>query len=168
MRRMSSQAQKWLKSFHIVFASLWLGGATLLNIKQFMISAASDGELCGILGTMVYVDWFIIVPGAIGALLTGLIYSLWTRWGWFEHRWITVKWVICIFGVVFGTYPLGPWLEGMLHLARAQGLAAMADPTYQHNQLMLMIFGTFQGATITFAVFLSTLKPWRRRRKSAP
>ena len=99
-------------------------------------------------------------------MLTGLLYSIWTRWGWFKHRWITVKWVICVFGVVFGTYPLGPWLEGMMHMAGDEGLAALSSPEYRHNQGMLMIFGTFQGLTITFAVFLSTLKPWKGRRKA--
>ncbi len=164
MKNISSQTQKWLKGFHIIFASMWLGGATLLNIKQFLINAESDGELYGILSTMVFVDWAIIVPGALGALLTGLLYSIGTQWGWFKHHWITVKWGICIFGVIFGTYPLGPWLEGMMHMAKEQGLGALSNPEYAHNQLMLMILGTFQGVTITFAMFLSTLKPWKRRK----
>jgi hypothetical protein len=35
------------------------------------------------------------------------------------------------------------------------------------NRRMLMIFGTFQAATIAFAFFISTLKPWRKRGSKA-
>ena len=162
------RAQRWLKAFHIVFASMWFGGALLLNVKQFFVDARSDGELFGTLKTMVFVDWSIIVPGALGVLVTGLVYSIWTQWGWFKHRWITVKWAICIFGVIFGTYPLGPWLEEMMRLAGEHGLAALSHPDYEHCRSMLMIFGSFQGLTIGFAMFVSTLKPWRQRRQPAP
>ena len=49
-------------------------------------------------------DLRILVPGAIGTLLTGLVYSIWTHWDWFKHRWSVVMWCICIFGIVFGTF----------------------------------------------------------------
>jgi len=165
---MGARGQKWLKGIHIVFAGLWFGGATLINVKQFFVDAHSDRELYGILQTMVFVDNFIIIPGAVGALLTGLVYAIWTQWGWFKHNWIIAKWIICVYGIVFGTYPLGPWLEGMMHMAGDQGLAALSNPAYRHNQLMLMVFGTVQGITIAFSIFLSTLKPWKRGRKTNP
>ena len=71
----------------MLFASLWVGGAVTLSTKQFFVNAANDGELYGVLSMMHYVDLFIIIPGAIGCLLTGIIYSAWTNWGWFRHRW---------------------------------------------------------------------------------
>jgi hypothetical protein len=154
--------RKWLKAFHLLFVSLWVGGAVTLATRQFFISASSDGELYGLLSMMHYVDLFIIIPGATGCLLTGLIYSIWTNWGFFRHRWVTVKWAICLFGVAFGTYPLGPWLEGLVSLAREDGLAALNDPAFAHNESMLMIFGTMQTVTLVFACVISSLKPWGR------
>ena len=74
-----------------------------------------------------------------------------------------VKWIICLYGVIFGTYPLGPWMSELATMAKAQGLAALNDPAFGYNQKMLMIFGTFQVLTISFACFVSVLKPWKKK-----
>ncbi|PKN27686.1 MAG: hypothetical protein CVU64_15410, partial [Deltaproteobacteria bacterium HGW-Deltaproteobacteria-21] len=90
-------------------------------------------------------------------------YSLKTNWGWFKHRWVTVKWVINLYGVIFGTFWLGPWLNSLPPIAKTQGIQALSDPVFVHNRTMLLVFGTFQAATCVFAVFVSVLKPWKTR-----
>ena len=154
MKKLSSKGQRWLKGFHSFFACMWVGAAVVLSVKQFFVNPFNGGELYGITSTMDFIDIFIIIPGAIGVLLTGLIYSIWTNWGWFKHNWITVKWVICLYGVVFGTYPLGPWMSDLAHISKAHGISALSDPTFLHNRMMLTIFGTFQVSTLIFAVFI--------------
>jgi hypothetical protein len=163
MKKLSPEGQRWLKGFHACFACMWVGAAIVLTVKQFFVNPSDGGELYGITSTMDFIDIFIIIPGAIGVLLTGIIYSVWTRWGWFRHKWILAKWVICLYGVIFGTYPLGPWMSGLASMSKEQGLAALADPAYLHNQTMLCIFGTFQAVTLIFAVFISALKPWTKK-----
>ena len=53
----------------------------------------------------------------------------------------------------------------MAHIAKAQGMKALSDPEFLGNRLNSMIFGTSQALTIVFAVFISTLKPWRKKKK---
>ncbi len=156
----SPNSQKLLKFFHLLFVTLWLGGAITLSSKQFFISPQSDGELYGILSTLHYIDIFIIIPGAIGCLITGILYSSLTKWGWFKYKWILIKWIVCLYGVIFGTYPLGPWLTELVHIAQQHGLAAYNNTVFLHNIRMLMIFGTFQALTLVFAFFISFFKPW--------
>lgn len=164
MKRLGSGAQKWVKGFHAVFACMWVGAAICLSVKQFFINPADGGELYGIIATMDFIDIYIIIPGAVGVLLTGIIYSTWTHWGWFKHNWIVIKWAICLYGVIFGTYPLGPWMSELAHISSKAGLEALSNPTFLHNRQMLLIFGTFQAATLIFAVFITALKPWKRRK----
>ncbi|MBN1534257.1 MAG: hypothetical protein JXA20_16410 [Spirochaetes bacterium] len=163
MALIGTGGQRWLKGIHLLCASLWAGGGTALALQQFFVSPADGRELYGILWGMHFVDLYVIVPGAMGCLITGILYSALTGWGWFRHRWIAVKWAICLYGVAFGTYPLGPWLAEMVEIAGRAGMAALTDPTYCHNREMSMIFGTLQAASILFAVFISALKPWRRK-----
>ena len=137
----------------------------VLSLKQFFVAPSNGGELYGILSTMDFIDIFIIIPGAMGVLLTGFIYSVWTHWGWFKHNWIAVKWVICLYGVIFGTYPLGPWMSGLVRISKEKGMAALADPVFIHNRTMLCIFGTFQAITLIFAVFVTALRPWKMKPK---
>lgn len=162
--RISSYSQKWLKSFHLLFVAMWVGGAITLSTKQFFLAAQTDGELYGILATMHYIDVFIIIPGALGCLSTGILYSALTNWGWFTYKWIIAKWVICLFGVIFGTYPLGPWMEGLVQIAKQQGLLAYDNPKFTHSLSMLMIFGTTQAITLVIACFISSIKPWGKRK----
>jgi hypothetical protein len=164
MKKIGSKGQRWLKGFHSLFACVWVGAAVALSTKQFFINPLDGGELYGITSTMDFIDIFIIIPGAMGVLVTGLIYSVWTNWGWFKHNWIIVKWIICIYGVLFGTFLLGPWMSGLAVISKEQGLGALSDPTFIHNKIMLYIFGTFQAATLIFALFITGLKPWKKRK----
>jgi hypothetical protein len=166
MKKLSPGSQRWLKSFHAFFASMWVGAAIVLSVKQFFVSPINGGELYGIHATMDFIDNFIIIPGAVGVLLTGIVYSVWTNWGLFKHRWVTVKWVACVYGIVSGTYPLGPWQSSLMDISKEQGLKALVDPTYLHNKHMLCILGTFQVFTLIFAIFVSALKPWEKKAKA--
>ena len=165
MKKLSGRGQKWLKCLHIYAGCVWVGCATVLTIMQFVVNPEDGGELYGILYTLDFIDLFILVPGAIGTFLTALVYSIWTHWGWFKHNWISVKWIICAFGLVFGTFWLGPWLSDMAHTAQNLGLKALSDPEYLSDRRNLVIFGTFQALTVIFAVFISTLKPWKKKKK---
>ncbi len=164
MKKFNSKQQKWLKLIHIYFACLWVGGAVTVTLMHFFIIPKNGMELYGINLSMKFVDDFIIIPGATGSFITGIIYSIFTKWGWFKHNWITAKWIINIFGVIFGTICLGPWLNSLPPMAKAEGLNALLNPTYINNKFMLAVWGTFQAVTIVFAVYLSVLKPWNKRK----
>jgi uncharacterized membrane protein len=163
MKKIGTKGMAWLKAFHAFFACIWVGSSVVLCVKLFFISAADGGELYGIMSTLDFIDIKILVPGATGIVITGIIYSVWTNRGWFKHRWIIVKWIICIYGTIFGTYPLGPWMKSLADISKAKGIEALADPVFLHNQKMLYIFGTFQCLTLIFAVFVTAIKPWRKK-----
>jgi hypothetical protein len=58
-----------------------------------------------------------------------------------------------------------PWISEMAHIAKNQGMKALSDPGFLDKRLNLMVFGTSQALTVVFAVFISTLKPWRKKKK---
>ena len=164
MKKLSAKGQKWLKGFHILFACMWVGAAVCLTMMNFFMHATDGMQLYGINVSQKFIDDLIIIPGAIGSLLTGLLYSRYTHWGWFKHNWVTVKWIINLYGVIFGTFWLGPWMNSLPPIAKAQGLGALADQTYTHNLTMLNWWVTLQAATLIFAVFISIFKPWKRKK----
>jgi len=99
----------WLKGAHLIFVCLWVGGA--LGVMVIQNGGGAGEALFGRDVAARLVDDFVVIPGAMGSLLTGLIYSLFTPWGFFKHRWVAVKWFITLYGVLFGTFFLGPWLN---------------------------------------------------------
>ena len=165
---MGKNAKKWLKSFHILFAGMWLTGGLTATLLLFFINAGTGEELYGINKVIHFIDLVIIVVGNAGVIVTGIIYATTTRWGWFRYRWITVKWIITVAGMLFGIFFLGPWVTDMLHIAKAEGMQALSHPDYLHAQKMIMWLGTIQVGTIVFALFISTFKPWTKKKKPAP
>lgn len=165
MNKIGPKGRKWLKAFHLLFAAMWTGGGVGLLLLFFLLPTDDGAALYGYNRGMRVIDDFLIIPGAMGCLLTGLIYSIWTGWGFFKHHWITVKWVITLVGVLFGTFFLGPWLNSLAPIARELGGAAINDPTYAYNLQLNRLFAPIQVASIVFALYISTLKPWRREKK---
>jgi hypothetical protein len=75
--------------------------------------------------------WFVIVPLAFASLLTGLVQSLGTTWGLFQHYWILFKLliaVVAIFILLLYTQTVG-FLADVAAEPRA-GLGELRSPTF--------------------------------------
>lgn len=157
-----AKSQKWLKIFHIIFACAWMGGAlSLLSLNALRAAASSDGMLVGINMAFHQVDMYIVVIiGALGCAVTGLLYSLFTPWGFIKHGWVLAKWIATLFCMVSGTFLLGPWEEGMLALSQTKGLAATADELYAAMQAGSNWMSPLQTVLHVFMIVISVLKPW--------
>lgn len=80
-------------------------------------------------------------------------------WGWFKHRWIAVKWLVCASGIAVGYVALGSWLSGLVRISADHGLAALEDPAYRK----LLWFIAYQASTWVAALVLTVFRPWRKR-----
>jgi uncharacterized membrane protein len=163
MRRLSVRGQRWLKIVHLVFACAWLGGALALLLILFLARPAGGDELYAVQLCMTIVDDFLIIPGALGCLFTGVLYGIATNWGFFRHRWLTVKWIATVTVISFGTFWLGPWLNANAALAKAERAAAWMNPDFVHNQAMNMACGPVQLVVLVGLVWVSVAKPWKKR-----
>jgi hypothetical protein len=102
---------------HIVCSVGWLGAAAAylalgvaaeVSMQPQIVRAAWIGmELSG---------WFVIVPFAFLAFLTGLVMSLGTPWGLFKHYWVVIA-------LVLTTLSLAVLL---LHMPSVSSLASLA------------------------------------------
>lgn len=164
MPKLNPLSQKILKIMHLIFVCLWIGGATTLPIMRIGLHPDDGHLLYGFDIARKFVDDFVVVPGAIGCLFTGLFYSLFTGFGFFTLRWVTVKWVITLFGVVYGTFWLGPWLNSLPPMSLQLGLDALDNSAYRHAATMNFAWGLFQLSTLVFATAISVIKPWKPKK----
>ncbi|MDR3037872.1 MAG: hypothetical protein LBV21_01035 [Candidatus Adiutrix sp.] len=164
MKKFGARGRLVLKIIHLTVAGLWLGGALTLNLMVAVLGPGrSGGELLGYDLARKFVDDFIIIPGAFGCLLSGLAISLGTAWGFFKHRWVAMKWLLTVACILFGTFYLGPRINGQPLISQALGLAAAADPLYLANRVENMAGGWLQMIVLVFMVVISVLKPWKKR-----
>jgi uncharacterized membrane protein len=166
MKKLGKNGLKWLKGFHILAVSCWIGGAVALLLLYFLKADVSDGHvLFGINQSIHHVDMVVVViPGAFGCLFTGLGYSIFSKWGFLKHNWIIFKWIVTVAAILFGTFYLGPWETNMMTISGALGEAALRDDAYLYNQKMNLIFGALQCLVLMVTVFISIFKPWRKKK----
>lgn len=167
MKKLSSRGVKILKIIHLFFAILWIGGGIALLVVLFGINPMNGDELYMKSRIIQLIDDCLIIPGALASLFIGIVYGIWTNWGFFKHRWITVKWVVTVAQILFGTFALGPWVNETVEIADRMRDAAINDATLLHNLEMSRIWGTLQVALLIL-VFLvvSVLKPWKKKKRT--
>jgi uncharacterized membrane protein len=166
MAKLGAKGLRWLKGFHLIAVSCWIGGAVALLLLYFLKRGVSDGGiLFGINQSIHHVDMMVVViPGAFGCLITGLIYSIFSNWGFFTHNWLICKWVVTVIAIIFGTFWLGPWETNMMEISGRLGISALTNQEYLYNQKMNLIFGGLQCVLLMCTIFISVLKPWKKKK----
>lgn len=107
MKTLSANGMKILKIAHIICGIMWIGGVlALVCIMLGSHPITPDQIYIAALDQLLIDEWFLI-PGGIGIVITSLVYSILTKWGFFKFRWITVKWFITIFLVIIGKAYMG-------------------------------------------------------------
>ncbi|MTI84851.1 MAG: DUF2269 family protein [Firmicutes bacterium] len=166
MPKLSSGGQKALKSIHIFLVCAWIGAGVSMIVLGFAKEHITNGdELYAFNASIKFIDDFVVIPAAIGTLLTGLLFSWLTNWGFFKFNWIIVKWVATVAQILFGTFFLGPWVNGSTTIADAERLQALQNQTYLYFSQMNKYFGILQVSLLVVVVFISVFKPWGKSRK---
>jgi uncharacterized membrane protein len=166
MPKLKAKGLKWLKSFHMIAVSCWVGGAVSLILLYFLKNGIDNGGvLYGINQSIHHVDIAVVViPGAFGCLVTGLIYSSFSNWGFFKHTWMIFKWIVTVAAILFGTFFLGPWETNMMEISGKIGLSSFNNSDYLYNEKMNLIFGTIQVLVLMITIFISIFKPWKSKK----
>lgn len=108
-------------------------------------------------------DDMLIISGAMGCLVTGLVYSIFTKWGFLRHAWVATKWLITLFMIFSGSFIMGPCVnENAAHAADP----VFCEQTFWDNIAVIHRWGTVQLILLAIVALLSVLKP--RLRRSSP
>jgi hypothetical protein len=166
MKEFGPRARKWAVSLHVGFASLWFGSAFAMVLVMWLRPAApaSEGELLAWCLAIKLIDDMVIIGSAAGSLLTGLLLSWKTKWGFFIWFWVAFKLLATVCMVVFGATCLGPWIDETAALVRCDGLDALAGPSYVAATSLASICGSLQVALLAFILGVSIFKPWGKIR----
>ena len=107
---MTAGLRKLTFATHIA-ASLGWAGAVLVFLALAAIGMTSDHEVVvrGAYLLMAPAAWFVLVPLAHASLITGIVLSLATTWGLFQHYWVVSKLALTAFAtailmVYMGTF----------------------------------------------------------------
>jgi hypothetical protein len=154
--RLKRSGYNILKIFHIIFASIWLTSAISFTYLLLIINAEN---VSGILNTIHLVDGAITIPSGILCFATGMLFSLFTNWGFIKHRWVVVKYVLTVIPCCAGPIMLSPSLNRMLGLIETLKNDARFNTVFTQNYHTFLILNIFHIILFLFAFVISVIKP---------
>jgi hypothetical protein len=89
-----------LKTFvlavHVISSVGWIGAVVAYLALVFAALTSDSAQTVRAAFLAMEMTYFVLVPLAIVALLTGLVQSLGTAWGLFRHYWVVFKLVLTL------------------------------------------------------------------------
>ena len=159
----SAKAMKVLKVVHLVCTIAWFGSAIAMNLMRHLVKVEDAAGMYWMAEILEAIDMKILVPGAIGCLLSGIVYGVATNWGFFKHRWLTAKWVLTIFMILFGTFYMGPLVKENVAIGKALMAGSGDAAQYACNVAANAWAGALQIELLTIVVVISVYKPWKKK-----
>jgi len=123
------------------------------------------GDINGVLKAVRILDLFVIIPSVIGLLITGILFSTLTNWGFIKHRWILIKYIINLLPIIFGGVVMAPPLIGMMEIANHYGQQSLVNPEFIHYKMMFLIPLILLLILALIALILSVFKPNLHRKQ---
>ena len=164
MSKISLQQKHWLLSIHILFAALWTGTVGSMFLISWVNRNTNNSEILYALHSAVnLLDDYIVIPTAIGSVLSATLLCWLTNYGFAKFWWVISKWFLTISLIVFGTFWLYPWSNQAESIALEKGLSALENNTYTIDARSVLIGCGVQVVALLVIIFISVIKPWGRR-----
>ena len=164
---LSPGARKFLLSVHLTVSVGWIGAVVAYLGLGTAAVRTDDPELIrSMWSAMEIVGWFVIVPLALASLLTGLLMAFGTKWGLFQHYWVTISFGLTVFAVVVL----------LVHMPSVTSTADLAQSA--EGQALQALGGDLEHPSIGLAILiavqvLNLYKPrgltrygWRKQQQS--
>jgi len=164
MKKLSPKGVKTLKTCHLIFVMMWVVGVMSMAAIS-LLKANSGDELYMAFYITRIIDDFLVIPGAILTVITAIIYGAFTNWGFFKHKWITVKWIVSIIVIIVGTFYFSPILDTNLDIANQTRDMALNNSVVKDGMHISTIGAFIQASVLVFLVVISVFKPWKSKNK---
>lgn len=164
MPKLSIKQKNWLLSAHVSFAALWTGTVLSMFLLSLTNMQAKNGDaLYAINSAINLLDDYIVIPSAMGAVITATFLCWTTNYGFTKFYWVIVKWILTTGLIIFGTFWLYPWGNTAEIISAKEGLQAFKNSIYSFDTRGVLIGSVIQFLCLVFIIGISVIKPWGRR-----
>lgn len=162
--KLSVKQKNWVLSFHIGFAALWTGTVLSMFLIAFRNKDTANSDILFALNSAInLLDDFIVIPAAIGSVVTATLLCWGSNYGFFKFYWVITKWILTTGLIIFGTFWLFPWGNTAESISLSEGLEAFNNSIYLFDAKGVLIGSLIQVSFLFAIIAISTLKPWGRR-----
>lgn len=149
--KIKGKALKVLKLLHFVTIFMWIGGAVSMMVIMLSNPVSEPVSMQTRAEMLAAIDGTLVTPGAIATVFVGLLYGIFTGWGFFKHGWIVAKWILTFAMILSGTFAMGPCVHANVSITDLV--------LYEQNVDQTVFWGWIQLALLGITVILSIWKP---------
>ncbi|MGL5074226.1 MAG: hypothetical protein ACRDBG_00070, partial [Waterburya sp.] len=162
--KLSTNQKNWLLSAHIGFAAMWTGTVLSMFLLSFRNTNSTNADVLHTLDSAITLldDW-IVIPSAIGSVVTATFLCWSTNYGFTKFYWVITKWILTTALIIFGTFWLFPWGNNAARLSGQEGIQALENPLYGFDAQGVLLGTIIQVLFLLVIIGISVLKPWGRR-----
>lgn len=166
MEKLDPVGLKWLKVIHIILVALFFGGIMSSFALNFGVKLPAYNETFETYKRIVIISDQIVRIGAVGTLLVGFLYGMFTNWGFFKHRWITVKWILFITQTILGIFVVDKLMMANMAILETEKTLALDNPVFLHNHTIRQYAVMIQIVITIFIFCISVFKPWKKKKSN--
>jgi uncharacterized membrane protein len=156
----SHRAKLLMRTLHTFASCAWVGGVSAVMIILNNDRRTINGdELFAFNSAITTIDDILIGPAAVLSLLSGALLCLTSKWGFFKHGWVIMKWVGTLAAIYIGVAYLNPWMRELAHFSDILRDNVTQSIDYQQLFHKGIVAVSLQIATLVLLVIVSIFKP---------
>jgi uncharacterized protein with FMN-binding domain len=151
---------KALNIIHQIFVGICLVSLIAL-IVLLVLRNGADGSRLASLDFKIYslFNGFFIWS-FYGIVTTAIIFAIFTRWGFFRHKWLVIKWVFVAVLILMTMFLISPAISGLVAIRSGGFVIEGAKEEYSRLGGAAIPWLILEGLIIAGIKVLSKLKPW--------
>ncbi len=165
---MGTRSTRAVLMVHFISLACWLGGVASCIPLFGKADTGSFTQMQFAYTHAKAIALHVIGWGGIGVFLSGLVLAVFTSWGLFRHRWVTLKFFLMIALILFGMFFNEQKILGNITLLEQEKQLALTNPVFIHNHHLLKM-GLWVSITgFMLVTALAVYKPWTRKKTAPP
>lgn len=163
MKTLGTKGLRFMKISHLLFAIMWIGGVMALVCLQLGQTPKTREMMYMAAQSHLIVDEYFLIPGGIGIVVTAILYGALTKWGFFKHKWLTVKWILTVLLVILGAGYMGATIKENMVYAHGILIGNAETSSFFANIRNVAIAGIVQLIAFAYIIIISVVKPWKKQ-----
>ncbi len=152
-----SDTYKWLLAFHILFAVVWIGSNTAIQIFVLRAQRAGGDRLAYFASEIEWYGTRVLIPASLTLIVLGFLLLHESGGAWdFGQGWVTFGFVVWLLSFVAGAGYLGPESGRLSKLAAER---SPDDPEYRRRIARIFVVSRIELLLLILVVLDMTVKP---------
>lgn len=152
-----SDAYKWLLAFHILFAVVWVGSNTAIQIFVIRARLAGTDRLAYFAKEIEWYGTRVLIPASLTLVVLGFLLLSESDGAWdLGQGWVTFGFVVWLLSFIVGAGYLGPESGRLSKLVEERG---PEDPEYQRRIGRIFVVSRIEFVLLILVVLDMAVKP---------